>query len=254
MLLDHPASLKAEGVSVLTFGSSDFTKEIVNLLTVDQAAKAASFLPYSIVVINNTPRPIYSFTVIFTFLGSFSESGKAWRHIVSPTAPSMDRLSEPGSRTLVTPVSDFLATADASGKNVYRPYIDPELENMIRDFAEEHKQSKIRASIDSVVFGDGTLIGPDVSGRLDELNERLKADDDLFNEIRGLKGAPLRDHLKALSESAQDPTQTYAWRKMAMAKHCLYVLDKEGELKLREQGTSTKWLGGESRRVRRKEQ
>lgn len=257
MLLNNPPSLQAEGLTVFTFNSPEFKSEVAKLLTREQLQKASPFLPYSLVVINNTRRPIYSFTVIYTFPGWISESGKQWQDIISPSAPSMERLQESGRRTLVTPVSDFLAASDVSGKIIIQPHLDEGLEEVIRVFIKQHQYKRIQTSMDSIIFGDGTLVGPDIANRLDEVNTRLKADGDLLAELETLHGSALRNRLLLISESIPDPRETYASRKATAAKQFLYVMETLGEAKLIEHlaaASTGKWLGGESKRVRRKEQ
>src|SRR5258708_21222959 len=63
MPLNHP--LRDEGLAVIQSDSPSFVTEILKFLDPDAIAKPSYFLPYSLVIVNNTGRDVLGFTVIY---------------------------------------------------------------------------------------------------------------------------------------------------------------------------------------------
>lgn len=161
----------------------------------------------------------------------------------------------PGGSYLVTPISDFGASRDATGKRTLWPYMDEGMDRIIKLFETQHAHERIEASLDSIIFEDGTLVGPDTANRMDKVNSRIRAERDLIAAISGLRGDDLRKQLARYSElQSSDPTYS-KYQNMA-AGYLLRVLDTRGEpaaLAGINKFQAEKWFG-DPKGVRRNEQ
>lgn len=70
----------------------------------------------------------------------------------------------PDARYLITPVSDFLASRDASGKRGLQPFLGEGLDRIIDLFKRDQLSDRPQLSVDAVIFDTGVTIGPDSAG------------------------------------------------------------------------------------------
>ena len=247
-----------EGLRILTVSSPDFQSHVQTLLTPEAIARATSFLPFSIVIMNDSGKYIWSFTVIYTYRNRISPAGTPWKFVVTPTASSADRarLLAPGARYLITPISDFIASCDTTGSRTIEPYLDEGMDRMIDLFNTQDSREVIDISIDSVIYEDGTLVGPDALGRLEKLNDQLRADADFFSSIDGLQGDALKARLSSWIQQESTPTDTYGRQQLLRARTLLRYFNEKGAgptLSLKTKLHSTKRFSGDHQKVRRVE-
>jgi hypothetical protein len=251
-------SVQDEGLTVIDATSPAFMAEVAKFLDPSEIAKASFFLPYSIVLVNNTERYLWGFTVIYTFPDRVSGSGKPWRYIVAPSAGTSDRsrMLEPGASYLITPVNDFQASIDATGKRRLRPYLDEGMERIINLFESEHASGRIEVSIDSIIVEDGTLVGPDAAGTLDKIDSRFRAIRDLSASLRSLGGEDLRKQLLLNSGAGLGVRDEYSRFREERAQSLLELLNRDGEYAVAaalQQMRESKWFTN-SERIRRRQQ
>lgn len=103
-------------------------------------------------------------------------------------------------------------------------------------------QSSVRVEVDSIVFEDGRIVGPDVNKTMEKVNSWLKADEDLANQVLGKQGDALRSFLTRLASIPQQSfarpgsgtaEMFYQDRMTTLARAFSNLLEKEGEAKLR---------------------
>jgi hypothetical protein len=70
---------ESEGLTVLTSRSPGFDSELRALLAPDALQKASKFLSKSLILVNNTGRYIWGFTIVYTYPSRIADSGAAWR-------------------------------------------------------------------------------------------------------------------------------------------------------------------------------
>lgn len=135
----------------------------------------------------------------------------------------------PGARFLITPVSDFLASTDASGNAIVQPYLDEGLDRMIAQFKRQHPNpnERVDVTIDSVIFEDGSLGGPDTEGMMEKVNERIRAEKDLAKSVQLLSGEGLR--AKLLPHAHKGVGDEYSGRTSSVVQSLLSVLEQHGE-------------------------
>jgi len=230
MKISNP--LQGSGIVALDASSPEFMPEVQKLLTPAAISKAAPFLTRSIVLINNTNEFIWGFTVVYQYPDWISPAGTPWKHRISPSCggpADRNRMLAPGARFLVTPVSDFLASATRDGGMILQPFLDEGMDRMINQFKAQHPDAneRVEATIDSVIFEDGVLEGPDSEGMMARTNERVRAEKDLAVSLSGLRGDALRARL--LLDSHRGMRDEYSGRTSTVAQSLIAVLDQRGE-------------------------
>jgi hypothetical protein len=239
--------LQQEGLSVEDATSPSFNTSVQKFLEPEVFARARSFLPQSLVITNNTGRYLWGFTVIYTYPDRISLAGTPWTHRISPTAAGpADRrfMLPPGASYLITPVSDFLASIDAAGNRLEAPYMDEGLERVISIYEAQHIGDRLEVVLDSVIYEDGTLAGPDSAGMLRTINDRIRADKDLGSSLAKLRGEELRSKLAL--HSTGKVRGAYPEQVADRADSLLRILQDDGErsvVTLLEQMRSVKWFG-----------
>lgn len=234
VVLTNPVS--GEGLRVIDSRSPSFSSEITKFLSSGAQTKAASFLPWSFIVINDTGRYVWGFTFIYVFPDNIAPAGTPREICISPSpggpAPREFLLS-PGSKYSITPVMGFDAATDSNGIRV-EPILDDQTDRIIQAFQSQHPNIKerVEASVDSVIYEDGTIVGPDTAGTQARVNDMIQADQDLVTALEKLKGEDLRSHLAGMhpSERSNEP---YSFRHDAVASTLQDIFGKEGEDGLR---------------------
>jgi hypothetical protein len=148
------------------------------LLAVQALIGAANFpsyepaLPYSVLVRNDTSRPIIDVCVIFdvTQVNGKKDGSLAsgWGNI-PPSAGAVPLLA-PGAQLLASAVRGYAYTT---------PRRNPPPADLAARLAELSSAASIMVSLDSVLFADGTLAGPDTRNNFVQYSQRLAADRDL---------------------------------------------------------------------------
>ncbi len=150
----------------------------------------------------------------------------------------------PGDHYLITPITDIIPSRNAAGKRGTSPYFDEGMERVVALFQADDAKQQIDASVDSVIFEDGRLIGDDSVDRVAKINARMRAERDLVAGLQTLSGTDLQQRLfsevKATSEN-----RDYAKFKTRAANYILRVLNNRGEpaaLEAVRQLSGVKWF------------
>jgi hypothetical protein len=249
--------LHETGLVVLDSLSPEFGTEVQKLLTPEALAKTSSFLSESVVIVNNTNQYVWGFTVVYRYPDWISPAGNAWKHRISPSGggpADRSRMLAPGARFLITPVSDFLASSDASGNATLQPYLDEGMDRMIAQFKAQHPNpgERVELTIDSIIFENGLLTGPDAEGMLEKVNERIRAEKDLGASLQNLKGDGFR--AKLLLHAHKEMGNEYSGRISNVAQSLLAVMNENGEdaaQQIVQQMRARNWFV-DSEKVRRK--
>ncbi|MGA8027306.1 MAG: hypothetical protein WB992_09170, partial [Bryobacteraceae bacterium] len=204
MKISNP--LEAEGLKVIPFDSPEFSPALEAMIDADLIAKAEPFLRYSVILVNRTERYIWGFTAIYTYPDKIAPSGKPRRHQINPSAGGVGSRAQyfaPGARYLLTPVSNFLAEVDADGRRGLKPswYDGIEQVMKIQSGIGDPLMRRVELSIDSLIYEDGLLVGPDRAGRMDEVNRRILREKRFADSFTGLTGSALRAKLAEYSSS-----------------------------------------------------
>lgn len=224
--------LEEYGVRVLPSGNPGFDRALEGFPGRIPAA-FKDVLPYCLIVQNRTSRPIMSFTVRIEFLNP--EGKPIYHEFTTGNAPADDPRSslQPGRSRFVCPEPRINSVVNMG---VALPAaIEGDLAARVKERLAmyAHQKQPIRIVLDSAVFTDGELVGPDASRMENRLNSMRQAEDDVVREISAARFDPgaIRAYLKAASEVEERPAYTaadvdyYGRRKQSIARYLLERFD-----------------------------
>jgi hypothetical protein len=133
----------------------------------------------------------------------------------------------PGDVLLITPLPGYSAVFRPPATRINEPYIYPELEESVPLYLSEEGCSELEATIDSVIFDDGTLVGPDSANRVESVNNKFYSDQEILASVGTTRGDELRQHLVYYTRRPIQNRQMEQSRRDA--SFLLAMLDREGE-------------------------
>jgi|ERR1700692_1932611 len=257
MKISNP--LEAEGLKVIAYDSPEFRPAVEEMIDADLIAKAEPFLQYSVVLVNTTGRYIWGFTAIYAYPDKIAPSGSPWRLQINPSPGGVGRRAQcfaPGAKYLLTPVSDFVAQVEVSGHRRLQPSWYDGIEQVMQSQTGigDPLRKRVELSIDSLIYEDGILVGPDQADRTDEINRQIARKKRFADSFAGLKGDAFKAKLAEYSSDTggQADHRANAW--LAKDLELRYDDPSLGEDYVRtviEQMGTAQWFLG-SQKVRRR--
>jgi hypothetical protein len=258
MRISNP--LEAEGLKIIGFDSPEFRPTLQTMIETDLIAKAEPFLQYSVILVNLSGRYIWGFTAIYTYPDKIAPSGNLWRHQIGPSAGGVGSRAQylaPGARYLLTPVSNFVAEVEVDGRRRLQPSWYEGIEQAVQRQAGigDPLMQRVELAIDSVIYEDGVLAGPDRADRMDQINRRILREKRFADSLADLTGNALKAKLAEYSSSTGGDAdqQANAWHaKDLELRYNEPNLGEDHVRKVIEQMRRAQWFLG-SQRVRRRE-
>jgi len=164
------ASLESEGVVLLPFSSPEFSKAL------DPARDPAldRLLPYAVLIKNGSGRTIIAYSVRWLHTDTAERVGLS-------EATVFDFSIFPSSSSLAPGENRVVSTTRGLGYPWLRyAQIQGKADNTLAMFA---RQRRIVVSLESVLFEDGTAIGPDSNHWIQRWHARIEADRDIYNRV-----------------------------------------------------------------------
>jgi len=171
-----PVSDSLSGIVLVSPSDPAFLPAVQALIGAANFPFYEPVLPYSVLVQNDTSRPIIDVCVIFdvTQVNGKKDGSLAsgWGNI-PPSAGAAPMLG-PGAQILVSAVRGYAYTT---------PRRNPPPADLAARLAELTSAASIVISLDSVLFADGTLAGPDTRNNFVQYSQRLAADRDFASAV-----------------------------------------------------------------------
>jgi len=220
-----------EGIAVVLQSGPTFTKLLTDILDDEAVKKIAPLVPRTLIVVNESGRYIAGLTVIFTYPDRISSSGMPWRYITHRTAhyAGHEAMVAPGDALLFTPLPGFSATFRPTAGRLRQPVLDAQMDTFLQSYLEDEATSNVEAAIDSVIFDDGTLVGPDSANRLESLNNKFRANDEVLRAVDGLRGEELHKQLLFYSTLNLPAPSKYTQERSRIATGLLSSFEAGGE-------------------------
>lgn len=187
------------GVALLIPGSTDFLEALSSHVDSDGRDALRPIEPYLAIVRNDTGRPLVAAVVRYERLnrtGQIFYANSIWL----TTQNQERRKAQPGEKILIGPFGGFSRLLRDRLRLQDPAVASSDVARRAAEFAEE---AAVRITLDSVVFDDGTLLGPDKAGLEWKLREYLRAERELRAEILRLPHASRRQHLIGIVEDAE---------------------------------------------------
>jgi hypothetical protein len=222
--------LELAGVRLVGSTDPDFARYFPMPSLQPSVALGPSALPYSVIVINESKRPIASLTIVY-------DPGGIQNLSTRPGTNSMSAL-EPGAGRLFNPVFG-LAQAVNSG-HLTLPLSADQQNDLAPRLASVNRAANVSVSLDSLVWADtGTLEGPDTSNQLGKFTAESEAFADMKTLLTANRGGDLLTALEAVFQRAvTDDYYTQAIH--MMADTWTRVIQSQGEEALRSAVTAHK--------------
>jgi hypothetical protein len=188
--------------------------------------------PYSVLFANNSTRRIAAVTIVYDFNG---EPGTGGRQTIESRVADPTVMLQPGDVRVFAPVFNF---AQAVNANTLKLPLSGQQQKEIDYYMMPFEQAKtVLAKIDSVVWEDGTIAGPDTSHMLDVMNAEAKADSELMAIARSTTGTALTQQLANVpmqkAAASADEEDWYARRKHDLAQSWISAINQFGESRWR---------------------
>ena len=155
-----------QNVSVVTFNDGTFQSKLGNLLPTDLQGELTPLLPYLVIIENHSQLPIVAIRLRYERTSTAGQVANVW--VKLDTQPRTDL--GPGASLIGGPRSD-LVQALWSVRAAKRP--DPGLlavksSQIYGEFFDSRRVAATVVSLDSIVFANGGVVGPD---RYDSIGE-----------------------------------------------------------------------------------
>jgi len=231
--------LDAMGITLVDSTDPNFFK------LMPQASKTASIsatalpsalgalLAYSVLVHNSSKRPIAGVVVFYAFNGQPPNTLGGAQLLWTKYADD-PKMLQPGTTRLFTP-SHGLAQQINWGM-LSLPLSSNQQASIARDLSYYQNASSVAVYLDSVVFSNGEMVGPDVYGLMNQWNQHNQADSEVFNAILTLSGSALQSALTAMSQAKPAQPETtpetrdwHAWELRTLASSYLQYISNAGE-------------------------
>lgn len=225
--------LETEGISLFRLGDPEFQTAITQILSPGDSDKIGGLLPYALVVRNDTGVFLMSVTVLYSF-PSPVQAGKTVRNRIASMTQVADRalMLPPGDSLLVTPVGDIGGTVDSRGQRRRFPIITDSSMFLIERQIKFYRDKAITVSIDSLLFEDGALVGPD-SGELETyVNANRRAEIELYSKIVQLRGPDLKAYLNEAAAPNLEQNDPYGRRRQLISEFLLREIEHSSEEKI----------------------
>ncbi len=224
--------LASSGFRLIRSDSAEFATELDRLVDANTIKTLRPVLPLSVIVVNDTGRYIWGFGIIYTYPDALAATGQSKQYRLNPAtglSAGRDRMFAPGDHFLITPARHLFASRRADGTAQSRPRLDRHVMESLEAYKQEHSKptERIQLQVDSIIFEDGEIVGPDSQQREKRINELIRAETSLLASISGLHGDDLKNALVRTTEaSVTDEPTVHA---KGMASSLLSVLDEGGE-------------------------
>ncbi len=174
-----PLDASLAGITIVGPNDPTYPNAVASLIPTSDLPAYTPILPYSIVLQNNTGRPLLGFCVVFEIVNNAGHSGLMLHRF--------ENMPPAGKTILDADKSMFIS--------IERGYTNAALHSRL-SFGMSHPQAfydnakSITFSLDSALLPDGTIIGPDRQGTFNYYTALLTADRDISAAVLGYRSHP----------------------------------------------------------------
>ena len=221
------------GISINEASGSAFAAAIGNWLSPETKELLRPILPNSVIVNNQTDKAIVAVCVRWTLTDL---EGRVTVDDMTLQTLIKDRrfMADPGGAVFMSPYTALNRKIElGKGTRV--------MESTFKwpDLNRYAGQRAINISIDSVIFEDGTIIGPDQNKTAEKLSAWLRAEKEIVDQVLSKQGEALKQYLMSVSSTKVDGSMLqgssekfYNDRTTSFSKTLLGLLQREGEGRL----------------------
>ncbi|MBN9661864.1 MAG: hypothetical protein J0H49_26955 [Acidobacteria bacterium] len=197
------------GVAMLPGGSPEFGDALASFA--DEVALSAlrPLFPYCVLLKNESTSRLLAILVRYELT---DDKGKVIPHhfMLGTINHKPHLMIPPGAFVLITPITGLNVLLQSKPAPVGVQHTD-ELTYFISSTVDQYsKQSAISVSLDSVVFEDGTLVGPDRTKNLHRINAWISAEKEVAAALAGRRGPDVIRYLSTILETPAKVASSYS--------------------------------------------
>jgi hypothetical protein len=191
--------LPGSGIHLLPATSPEFIAALKSAADPESIFSIQSILPYSVMVKNFTEERLLMVTVRLYLT---EPSGKrVWHDVTHGTRKNYPTdMIAPGSLVLITPEGG-LNTVLSGSNSMHIPEKKMLSLSLTQLLDQYSRQSEVDITLDSVVFEDGGVIGPDKSGNMQAVNAWIAAEENVITEVLSRHGEEVNAFLASVRDT-----------------------------------------------------
>jgi hypothetical protein len=216
------------GISLIGPSDSSFLPTVTTMIDPSELPAFQPILPFSVVVHNGSSKDLIGICVAFEIVDATGKHGFLSQSFETiPPAGVRHPILAAGGSLFVSPERgySYIAVHSNFGAGLTHP------------MTFYTSAASIKTSLDSVIFTDGTFVGPDTQSKFAQYTGRLAADRDFANAVLSYKGgavASLKTFLdgEAVRSHNLSPSQAYQYEytkeRSVRARNSQQTLAKKG--------------------------
>ena len=182
-------------MELLPGSSPRFTQLLTDFSGADTVSILQPIVLYSTIIKNNSSSTITSITVRWTSTdyNRFVTSNTGQFEIVGTGV-------RPGEMVLMSPLSGlslYMGPGETSPRLQNTDRLIQAITSLVQSYSDK---SDVSISLDSVIFQDNGMIGPDIAGKLDEINRERRISKQLAKELLHRNASERSAYLTAVSD------------------------------------------------------
>ena len=171
--------LPDSGLALYPASSPEFEQILAARVDGESRTAIEAILPYSVILVNRSSSPLVAVVVRSDLTDA---TGRTTSSDMMVSTMNMNSLIPVGAQILMTPVSGLNTVLRPDRPMSLSPGDD--LRRMVeRRGGRFQSQSRVKISLDSVVYSDGSVLGPDTINNLARMNAWIEAERALINEV-----------------------------------------------------------------------
>lgn len=194
------SGLSNSGVELVPSDSPEFSRVLKQYVEPKSLDLIQSILPYTVIVKNNSRERLLMVTIR---ISARDETGRTTFHDITLGTRNSNSVNmvAPGCTVLITP-EPGLNTILRAGTllRIGDQDTDTTLKGLLRVAGRYRQKAQVDIALDSVVFEDGHLVGPDSVGILAMVNSMADAEDSVISGALPKSGDELKGYLGSLKD------------------------------------------------------
>ncbi len=189
------------GVEMISGSSPEFTQKLTDYVGPEAVSVLHPIQPYLVIVKNGASGRITGLTLRWYLTDNRGQTISNTGYFVM-----VGTAARPGDMVLMSPVSglSMLMRLDKGRPRLLNTERLPQvISNRVQHY---EKATTVSISLDSVIFEDNTIVGPDTAGKFGDINSERAITRELATELLKKSPAERSGYLAAITDDLSEPT------------------------------------------------
>jgi hypothetical protein len=191
------------GIDMISGSSPEFTQNLTDHVGPEAVSVLQPIQPYLVMVRNGGSDRITGLTIRWNLTDNRGQT-------ISNTGlfEMVGTAAEPGEMVLMAPVSGLSMLMRRAKERPRLQNTEKLVEVITIKLQHYGKATAVSISLDSVIFDDNTIVGPDVAGKFGEINSERATKRQLATELLKKSPAERSAYLAAITDDSSEPAAT----------------------------------------------